>query len=450
MAYLKVEYMNEIDPTALDTSSQAVRAGVQFLEDEFEEEMTSPNMAIYHYVLDQFNCPPPEQFLNNWWENEGDPKVLAFEESPTLALIANLLFEYSGQTCEDSYQHLDWLCSVVKSNQSVEGDFALSAYNVGGPLWLLSQVDPEGEAVRRTLEYIQDNTFRSNYWLEREDAAAAILGLCNLGYYQHEDLIHRIGERLIKSIKDVDRENRYPSRTQGWLEATAIGRLSTAPDLLNDLVEDLTAKQESEGSWGSNIIATARAVQSLIAAGQGPKVSAFQRNWEIQKATQRQERSKPKLVRTVPIDPTAPYSAEIQTEAERLIKSATENLRINSLYIDMLYETIIDKQIANPDVDIRILTRGRDLSGNRQRIKKDVLDALIEQTDGSVREHHRLHSRMIISDQEAVMVSSADLTRDQLRDEFNAGILAHDNDTVTKAIEYFDQIWEEADHVNHM
>jgi hypothetical protein len=56
---------------------------------------------------------------------------------------------------------------------------------------------------------------------------------------------------------------------------------------------------------------------------------------------------------------------------------------------------------------------------------------------------------MLISDNNSTLISSADLTRDQLRDEFNAGIVTEDENTVKQAIEYFDRVWNDASRVDH-
>jgi phosphatidylserine/phosphatidylglycerophosphate/cardiolipin synthase-like enzyme len=54
----------------------------------------------------------------------------------------------------------------------------------------------------------------------------------------------------------------------------------------------------------------------------------------------------------------------------------------------------------------------------------------------------------MIIDDKWVLVSSADLTRESLVDEFNAGIFTHDEETVKRCIDYFDNIWEESDKLS--
>ena len=53
-----------------------------------------------------------------------------------------------------------------------------------------------------------------------------------------------------------------------------------------------------------------------------------------------------------------------------------------------------------------------------------------------------VHSRMVIIDDSEVLVSSSDLTRDQLYDEYNAGIWTSDKETVKKAIDFFENLFQ--------
>jgi len=64
-------------------------------------------------------------------------------------------------------------------------------------------------------------------------------------------------------------------------------------------------------------------------------------------------------------------------------------------------------------------------------------------TNGNVRTCKVCHARMIIIDSKEVLISTADLTRDQLYDEFNAGIWSENPDTVHAAINFFENIWSD-------
>jgi len=43
-----------------------------------------------------------------------------------------------------------------------------------------------------------------------------------------------------------------------------------------------------------------------------------------------------------------------------------------------------------------------------------------------------------------VLISSADITSEQLEKEFNAGIWTRDKETVKEAIKFFENIWKES------
>lgn len=440
----------KFNQTAINTSSDVIVNGLEYIEHEIDDsEAYKVHSSIIPYVLEQFGHSPSTKFLNNWWDDEVEIDVL--ERPADLALTVKLINKYDNHIDEESSQALERAISYLKSYQSIEGNFAVTTGSIGMPLLVLTNESPNqnNETINRAITYINQKNYDSTgYRMDWHDAAAGIIALSKLGYDTHSDTIRDLGDYLIESIENHNERWIMRQRMDCWVETTALSLLEQDTPLDN-IIDVVIKEQADDGSWNDSAIDTAVAIQSLITAGHGPKISKYESNWEMEKREQRYEQARPQLVRTVPIDPTASYHAEIQKRAEELIKSASEELRINSLYIDMLYEPIIDKQIAEPDLDIRIVTRGRDISGNRKRIKKDVLDELIKATEGSVKEHNRVHSRMIISDQDAVLVSSADLTRDQLRDEFNAGILTHDKTAIEKSIGYFDQIWDSAERVKH-
>ena len=438
--------VDQLEQSAIDTSSEDVRRAVEYIitdMEEAEQPITDPTIL---FTLYQFGQIPPQENLKEWLNIDIDVKV--YEKSMDIVLVLKLLNEAHDSINDDLHDSIERMASILKSEQSVNGDFALSYGSAGLPLWLLANADPECQAVQRTIEYIKNNPYNGlEYSLPRSDAAAAILGLSELGHHEYRQTIERIGNTLSSSIENNwDKITPLPEFNT-WTQAMALNRVDDQPDI-KKIENNLFENQEKDGSWDQSIRKTSDAILSLIPFGYGPKIPKYEAKLKIEQEKQKRQREIPKLVRTVPIDPTASYHAEIQKQAEELIKSASDQLRINSLYIDMLYEAIIDKKVANPDLDIRIITRGRDLSGNRKRIKKDVLNDLIEATEGSVKSNTRVHSRMIISDQDTVLVSSADLTRDQLRDEFNAGILTHEKTTIDKSIEYFDNIWKRSEKID--
>ncbi|MCX6680681.1 MAG: phospholipase D family protein [Methanothrix sp.] len=158
---------------------------------------------------------------------------------------------------------------------------------------------------------------------------------------------------------------------------------------------------------------------------------------------------KPYFVHTSPIYGNERPTREIYEKIKEELRGAKENIRIISPYIDMYYEDIINIKLQNPNVNIRIITRPRkDIKGARERIAKNVLDLLNISIAGNLRTQELIHSRLMIIDDKWILVSSADLTRESLVDEFNAGIFTHDEETVKRCIDYFDNIWEESDKLS--
>lgn len=129
-----------------------------------------------------------------------------------------------------------------------------------------------------------------------------------------------------------------------------------------------------------------------------------------------------------------------------MIRSVSNTLRISTIRMDMLHEPIFDLVEKENDLDVKILTSTGKPSGARQKMKRAVMEEMVIRTKGGVKEHDLVHTRMIIADEDAVLVSSADLTRDQMHDEFNAGMYTTDKDTVLEAIAFFDNLWDEAEN----
>ena len=130
-----------------------------------------------------------------------------------------------------------------------------------------------------------------------------------------------------------------------------------------------------------------------------------------------------------------------------MLNSAETEIKILSPFIDVMYEDIIDLAENNPNLSIKLITRPpkhTEGTGIRERIARTALKLLEIATEGKLRTNKILHARMIIVDDKEALISSADLTRDQLIDEFNAGVWVRDKETVKRATEFFDNIWEES------
>lgn len=210
--------------------------------------------------------------------------------------------------------------------------------------------------------------------------------------------------------------------------------------------------QENDGSWrfegnwaDGKSKNTALAILALSAIGEGAKVSRAPIEWNDKLSKQRYQKSCPVFLHTSPLFEKTIRVKQIHDKTLEMFNKASQTIRISSLYVDMLYENLIDI-IQENNIEVKLIVRPRkDIQGIREKIAKSVLDILNISTRGKIRTNPVIHSRMIIIDDKEALVSTSDLTRDQLFDEYNAGIWTRDPSVIESAIRFFDNVWEESD-----
>ncbi len=217
-------------------------------------------------------------------------------------------------------------------------------------------------------------------------------------------------------------------------------------------IEYVKSHQSSDGGWGSyserdksNPVDTALGILALNAMGEGPKIAKSQMEWENLLSKQQARHLRPYFVHTSPLFGKSLHIKQIHDKMVEMIKSAQKTVRVSTLYFDMLYENIIERA-ERENVEFKIVVRPRaDIKGVREKINKNVLDIMNRSTKGNVRTNPISHSRLLIIDDKEVLVSTADLTRDQLFDEYNAGMWTRDTEVVVQAIDFFENLWNESD-----
>ena len=107
--------------------------------------------------------------------------------------------------------------------------------------------------------------------------------------------------------------------------------------------------------------------------------------------------------------------------------------------------TIIKLIIDNQTLSIKAITRPKEDKG----VNKKIIDQLNKHTKGNCRSNWKLHSRMVIVDNREVLISSSDLDRNGLIDQYNAGIWTREKETVEEAIKFFENIWKESEEKTH-
>jgi len=142
------------------------------------------------------------------------------------------------------------------------------------------------------------------------------------------------------------------------------------------------------------------------------------------------------MVTTIP-----PYDKSLNEQVTKIIEESKTSLQIISPYIDM---SLINELLTmkNNGVIIKLITRPR--NEFKGKATKEAFKQLQENMKNNHKTNSNVHSRIIISDQSRILVSSADLTHDSLRAQFNAGIITNDMHSVKKLIEYFDIGWRKS------
>jgi len=125
--------------------------------------------------------------------------------------------------------------------------------------------------------------------------------------------------------------------------------------------------------------------------------------------------------------------------AEFADKSANlREVRVSSPYLDNTGAEYLVKMLKN-GVKIKLITRKTD-----KKAQEDAL-SMLSQLGAEIRYDKMLHARMIIFDDMAAIISSADLDSEGLNNQKQAGVLTFDKIVVRDAITFFDKTWEMAE-----
>ena len=120
-------------------------------------------------------------------------------------------------------------------------------------------------------------------------------------------------------------------------------------------------------------------------------------------------------------------------------KSATlREVRILSPYIDNTGAEYLVKMLKN-NVKVKLITR----KGDDKKAKVEAL-SMLAQLGAEIRYDNMLHARIIIFDDIAAIISSADLDSEGLNNQKQAGILTFDKVVIRDAITFFDKAWDKA------
>ena len=328
-------------------------------------------------------------------------------------------------------------------------------------LRLAIAIESHSSITKKVLKYSLESNYHSHNSFE---SSVFILALTELNFYKYEKIIED-GINFIKSNQNKDGSwgkmglSGYNPAIYTYLETysaiRAICRIKGNNDKhLKKGIDFILKNQQLDGTWGYfekkldkciyhpyNTI-TAFALLSLLIVSPS-SVSLEENMFKDSLLKQKINLQKSYFIHTSPIYNKNIHVKEIYDKIRKGLMSANHTIRIISPYIDMLYEDIIDLKKRNPSLTIKIITRPKkDIKGMRERIAKNALDLLKIATAGNLKTLDIIHSRLIIIDDEELIISSADLTREGLFDEFNAGIYTNDKEAINNSLDYFENIWQ--------
>jgi hypothetical protein len=150
------------------------------------------------------------------------------------------------------------------------------------------------------------------------------------------------------------------------------------------------------------------------------------------------------FVHTSPDFPNTAYGAKITSIEDAIrdmLKRAEHSIRVSTRQIDMFDDELIRLKQDNPHLEITVLSRGPErVEGPRRRIAGRAFERMGAVGIKLPIEQDLLHSRMVVVDEQEVLISSADLDYTQMEKEFNAGIWTNNPSVVAEAIRYFDNL----------
>ena len=438
----------------IETCQEPVRTGVSKLAGEIDRVSDySFTDAHMFYLLSKFDRNIGEVYLEELWEQYSGEFEL-HEDFADIPFVAKLERETPGRKLEQEnlIELRDRVLSFQQLNGVIAGEIAGGLRPTLDLFWFLVQFDDIPKEVERTKQYVLFSDFLDTASLP--DISMIILSLYDLNYVENEKKIRELGDTIIPEIKTEVIDTGYdPVRLSRTLMA-----LSKIPQDVTGLVDQIIKKVESykkqTDKWwwetgdalpSSYLSFEVDLLTALTASGYGPTISKEEARREEKIRRERQSMGSPEFAATLPSTRFEDRRTEIKSKIEHIVQSCEDSLLISTLQMDMLHDDIFNRLATENDISIRVLTNTGTANGPRTKMKKAVMNEMVNRLDGAVREDKLVHTRMVIGDKEHVVISTADLTRDQLLDSYNAGIYTKNSDAVEEATELFESMWDKAE-----
>lgn len=433
----------------IESCQDPLKTGVIRLAEEVDtiSEYSFSNAHTF-YLLNKFNPENGEKYLKKLWEQYSGDYDLSLD-SVNIPFVAKL--ECENPNGDLQHGEITEVRDHILSLQQLNGRIANDPKGTPDLFWFLVQFDDIPREIERTKSYLLSNEFLSD--AEVADISTIVLSLYDLNYVENEDKIRELGQTLIPSIKSLPADDRYdPYEMSRILMALPILPQETS-NLEKHMVERLELFKEGQYDWWwnrDNDISSHHDLMEvdlligLLAVGYGPKISKEKAHRQHKIEQEHQSRNSPELAVTLPSTRFENRRTEIKSKIGQIIQSCENSLRISTLQMDMLHDDIFNRLAIDEEIDVRILTNTGTASGPRTKMKKAVMNELVDRLGGDVREDRLVHTRMVIGDSKHTVISTADLTRDQLQDSYNAGIYTKNPEVVQAATDFFESMWEDA------
>ena len=408
--------------------------------------------AIEFYVLSKVNSPLLKEFLDaakteEFWLDKEGPE--GFDEQ--FFYVPYLLWYLSKVGLNTNEFFKEALEAFIKKPQTREGKIPTGEYPPHTwNLRVLASVEPDSEATDLAVGYFLDNLdeFKSNqssplHSRYLKALAVGTLALCELDYLKYKEIIDDLGEFL----KSEQKREGYWGENHQWKDGTSYPTAETSiliealsrifgqnDECVIKAVEWIKRIQKEDRYWSAD------ACLALISAGEGPKASLEYVEWRDMLRKQELKYIKPYFVHTSPKYFEEYHVEDVQKIIKRILHSAKSEIRILSPYIEILHDELIKLITEKPELTFKMITRPKDDKG----VNRKVIDQLNKYTGGNCKSNWKIHSRLVIVDKNEVLISSSDLDRNGLIDQYNAGIWTRDQETVTEAIKFFENIWNDS------
>jgi len=396
---------------------------------------------LYYYiegffVLYKLGYPIANKYLQIINEKDDFDSGFIFDHVHSLFYLIKM-----GVNVTDNFKAI--ILRFIKNEQTVRGHIQSNYIDHTGPMSVLILTEPDSESTKMSIKYFINN-YKDNYEIFENNIDEVSVGI--LALYEYNALVHSeiIDCLIIKLINFVFKDGKIVNIrfNATCLALQAFSRcLDFQHELIKVAIEWLKNTQDSDGCWHQDIRDTSIALLSLIYLGEGPKVSME----ELEKKELFYKQKLNNICSDIVITDPFGGNVDIYLKIREMLDSTSGRLFICSRFITEFHSEILNIKKNNPEIDLRIISidspQAQNYKGDGKKFVKPIFDILQRGLVECFKTTSILHARCIITDN-AILISSADLTSEQLRTEFNMGLYTRNPETVEDGARIFKDLWD--------